>query len=138
VSNHWSGGLGQFPITTYPMELTALERKMNLHHLFLPSRAIESKKGGHVRIRSVFAAVIALTFMALPAFGCKCVMSPPDIKTAQDLAHWYADRSDVIFEGTVEHVELKWALMEAKVGTLVPADLEQNPPVLQVTQERQK
>ena len=91
-----------------------------------------------MRIRSVFAAVIALTFMALPAFGCKCVMSPPDIKPAQDLAHWYADRSDVIFEGTVEHVELKWALMEAKVGTLVPADLEQNPPVLQVTQERQK
>jgi hypothetical protein len=86
-----------------------------------------------VRIRSLLVTVIALAFMAPPAFGCKCVTSPPEIKTAQDLAHWYADRSDVVFEGTVEHVELKWALMEAKVGTLVPADLDQNPPLLEVT-----
>ena len=86
-----------------------------------------------MHIRSLFYTIFAFTFMSASAFGCSCVSPPPDLKTAADLAPWYANKSDAIFEGTVKRVELKWALMEAKVGGLVPADLDQDGPTLHVT-----
>jgi hypothetical protein len=49
------------------------------------------------------------------------------------VAKWYADRSDTIFEGTVERVELKGSLIEAKVGSLTSADMDEDYPFLQVT-----
>jgi hypothetical protein len=61
------------------------------------------------------------------------VSPPPDVKTSRDLAQWYANRSDAVFRGKVKTIELKWVLMEAKVGGLVSADLEQDEPTLLVT-----
>jgi hypothetical protein len=50
------------------------------------------------------------------------------------LAEWRANRSDAIFEGRVESVDLKWSVIEAKVGALIPADIEDdNSPEMQVS-----
>ena len=85
-----------------------------------------------MRIHLLVSAIFALTFGFAPAFGCTCVPPPPGIKTAQALAQWTADRSEAIFEGSVERIELKWPLLEAKVGGLISADVEQDVPVMQV------
>jgi hypothetical protein len=91
--------------------------------------------GGLVRFHILSSAIFALTFSCAPTFGCKCVSPPPDVKSAQGLAQWTASHGDAIFEGTVQSVELKWHLLDAKVGDLTPADLEQDPPVMQVSFE---
>jgi hypothetical protein len=91
--------------------------------------------GGQVRFHLLVSAVFALTFSSAPVLGCKCVSPPPDIKTARDLAQWTASRSDAIFEGRVERIELKWPLLEAKVGGLVSADIDQDPPVMEASFE---
>ena len=86
-----------------------------------------------MRVLSLLPSVLAVAFLTTPVFGCSCVPPPPGVKTAGEVAQWYANRSDAIFEGTVERIELKWALMEAKNGELVPADLDQEQPSLLVT-----
>jgi hypothetical protein len=86
-----------------------------------------------VRFHLLASAILALTFSSAPAVACKCVSPPPDIKTARDLAQWTANRSDAIFEGRVDRVELKWGLMEAKVGAVIPTDVEEDPPVMLVS-----
>jgi hypothetical protein len=86
-----------------------------------------------MRFHVLASAILALTFSSLPVFACKCV-PPPAGLSARDLAIWNASGGgDVIFEGSVEQVELKWTLMEAKVGDLIPADLEHAPPFIQVS-----
>lgn len=86
-----------------------------------------------MRFHLLVSAIIALTFSSTPVLACKCVSPPPDIKTAQDLAQWTANRSDTIFEGRVESVELKWTLMQAKLGAVIPADIEEDSPAMQVS-----
>jgi hypothetical protein len=86
-----------------------------------------------VRFHILVSAIFAVTVSSAPVFGCKCVSAPSDIKTTRELAQWTANRSDVIFEGRVERVELKWPLLEAKVGDLISADAEQDPPFMQVS-----
>ena len=76
--------------------------------------------------------MFALTLVSTPAFGCSCVQPPPGATTAGKAAQWYDNKSDSIFEGTIKRVDLKWTLMETKVGGLVPADLDQDEPTLQV------
>jgi hypothetical protein len=48
------------------------------------------------------------------------------------LAERTAKGSDAIFEGRVDRAELKWAFLEAKVGDVIPADIE-GPPFMQVS-----
>lgn len=86
-----------------------------------------------MRIHCFFLTIAAFTFMSVPAFGCTCVSPPPDAKTAHDFAKWYTDRSDAVFEGSVKRIELKSALMDAKVGGLVPANLEDQEFINRVT-----
>jgi hypothetical protein len=86
-----------------------------------------------MRFHSLVAAILALTFSCVPAFACKCVPPPPGMKNARELAEWTAKGSDAIFEGRVERVELKWAFMEAKVGEAIPADVEEDPPAMQIS-----
>ncbi len=86
-----------------------------------------------VRFSLLASAILTLTFSSSPVLGCKCVSPPPEVKTARDLAQWYANRSDAIFEGSVEQIELKWPVLEAKVGDLISADIEQDPPAMQVS-----
>jgi len=84
-----------------------------------------------VRIQHLsFGIFFALTVSG-PAFGCTCLKPPPDA-TARDMAQGHVQSSDAIFEGTVRDTELKWTLLEAPVGGLVSADLDQQEPVLQV------
>jgi hypothetical protein len=87
------------------------------------------------RIRTFLYVMFAVALVSTPAFGCTCVSPPPNAKTAGEITHWYASRSDSIFEGTIKRVDLKWALMETRVGGLVSADLDQGEPTLQVTVE---
>lgn len=84
-------------------------------------------------MRVILFFCIFVVLMATPAFACTCVSPPPEVKTAHDLGQWYADRSEAIFEGTVKRVALNWVFRDAKVGDLVPADLDQDEPSLQVT-----
>lgn len=84
-----------------------------------------------MRIFLLICSFVAV--MATPGFACTCAAPPPEVTTARDLAHWYADRSDAIFEGTVKRLELSWVFKDAKVGDLVPADLDQDEPTLKVT-----
>lgn len=81
-----------------------------------------------------FASVVfAVALSSAPVLGCTCVSFPPGAGTARDLAEWRANRSDAIFEGRVESVELKWVVMEAKVGAFIPADIEEDSPEMQVS-----
>jgi hypothetical protein len=88
-----------------------------------------------MRIR--FLSLIALAFAsyAVPAFPCSCVPPPPSAKTPRDIVQWYAHSGDAIFEGKVQSEELRWPLIQTPVGGLISADLEEFPPVLQVTFE---
>jgi hypothetical protein len=88
-----------------------------------------------MRFHLLTSIIFAITFSCAPTFGCSCVAPPPDLKTAQGLAQWEATRSDEIFEGKVENIQLKWNLLDAKVGELIPADVEGQPPFIQVSFE---
>ena len=85
-----------------------------------------------MRVHYLLSTIAAFMFTSVPAFGCTCV-HPPDVKTARDFAKWYADTSDAVFEGTVKRIELKSGFMDAKVGGLVPASLEDQDIILRVT-----
>jgi hypothetical protein len=84
-----------------------------------------------MRFSSFLSASFLLSlFSAIgsPALGCSCVQPPPGTNTAQQLAEWAANGKEAIFEGKVEAVELRWKFVEARIGDLVPADIEQEPP----------
>jgi hypothetical protein len=88
-----------------------------------------------VRRHLLLSTIFALTFGSATVSGCTCVSSPPGIRSARDLAQWTGNKSDAIFEGTVQRIELKWPLSEAKAGDLISADIEQDPPIMQVSFE---
>lgn len=86
-----------------------------------------------MRAHRVVSLLFMLAFAAGPVFACSCVQLPPRLKTAIDVAKWYAGGSDAIFEGTVERVDIKWAPEDTPVGGLLPADMDQMPVLLKVT-----
>jgi hypothetical protein len=88
-----------------------------------------------MRLHVFTSSIFVLAFSCVPAFGCSCAPPPPDISTAQRLAQWTAAQSEEIFEGKVENIKLKWHLLDAKVGDLTPADMEQDPPFMQISFE---
>jgi hypothetical protein len=88
-----------------------------------------------MRLHLLTSIVFAITFSCAPTFACSCLSPPPDVKTAQRLAEWTATHSDEIFEGKVESLKLKWHLLDASVGDLTPADMEKDPPFMQVSFE---
>ena len=80
---------------------------------------------------------IALTLISLfpigrPALGCTCAPPPPGMNTPEELSKWNAQGTAAVFEGKVESAELKWKLVEAPVGSVVPADMDQDPPEMEV------
>jgi hypothetical protein len=87
-----------------------------------------------MRVSVIGQTVLALTLAPAPIFACKCVSPPPD--APQGLALWDATRrADVVFEGKVESAELKWNLINAQVGEVIPADIEEGEPAMQLTFE---
>src|SRR5882724_3053747 len=89
-----------------------------------------------MRFQFLASFILGLTLSPVPTFGCSCVPPPPGVKTVRELAAWTAKRGDVIFEGKVERVELKWKLMEAPIGDVIPAvvdDLDEDDPVMLVS-----
>jgi hypothetical protein len=86
-----------------------------------------------MRFPFVVPIIFALTVGSAPAFGCKCAPPPPALKTARELAEWNAKGAEAIFEGKVERVELKSSLAEGRIGDVIPATVEEDPPVMQVS-----
>jgi len=76
--------------------------------------------------------VMSLALSPESAIACSCVPPPPEIKSGRELAEWRANQVSTIFEGTVEDLELKSPLLEASVGSLISANLDETTPVLQV------
>ena len=73
---------------------------------------------------------MSLALLTESAFACSCSPPPPEIKSARGLAEWRANQVSTIFEGTVEDLELKSPLLEASVGSLVSANVDEITPVL--------
>ncbi len=86
-----------------------------------------------MRLFFVLSAAFSLSLIGAPVFGCSCVHAPPGVNTAQQLAEWAVKGKEAIFEGTVESVELRWKFVEAHIGDLIPADIEQEPPEMEVS-----
>ena len=83
-----------------------------------------------MRFRFVVFAPILFLLSGTSAFACTC--SPPGTTAASDLAAWRAEHVDAIFVGRVADIKVRWKLLDAKIGELVPADLEDDNPTLAV------
>lgn len=83
-------------------------------------------------IRLVVFATTLLLVTGRPALGCTCVPLPTGVTAASDVAAWRAEHIDAIFAGKVVSIKLNWKLLDAKIGDLVPADLEHENPTLDV------
>jgi hypothetical protein len=67
------------------------------------------------------ASICVITIAGSQAFACSCGSSDFG-KNNWEIAKLRAKSSFAIFEGTLGHIELKWGLLDAKEGELVPAD----------------
>jgi hypothetical protein len=75
----------------------------------------------HTLIIRRLALVIVLIFSTL-ATACHCASPPPNLKTPLALAEWRLSRSDVVFEGSVDHIDVKgWPLKVVPGTTLSTA-----------------
>ena len=86
-----------------------------------------------MRSAALVSGILAFLLSCASAFGCTCVPPPPGIKSARELSEWKSQGVTVIFEGKVEDAELKSKLLDASVGDLVPANLDQSAPVMVIT-----
>jgi len=75
-----------------------------------------------MRSSTVTLALLYALAAASSAFACQCGAGPRG-KNAWEIAKLEAEGSTVIFEGTPVHAELKWDLLSAKDGELIPADM---------------
>jgi hypothetical protein len=66
-----------------------------------------------MRFQFVAAVILGLTLIPVRVFGCTCAAPTAQVKTTSELAA--RNRSDAIFEGKVERVELGWKLKEAQI-----------------------
>ena len=92
--------------------------------------------GIKMRVQFMAAVILGLTLSPAPVFGCTCAAPPPEVKTTSELAAW--NRTDAIFEGKVESVELRWKLKEAQIGDVIPTVAthpDQDGPVILVSLE---
>ena|SRR6267154_6272059 len=60
--------------------------------------------------------------------ACTCARPQPGAVLADAIR-----KADVVFEGKVQSVDLKWNLLSAQPGEVVPADLEDGGPAMQVS-----
>lgn len=76
--------------------------------------------------------VISMALFTQSTFACSCLPPPPEIKSVRALAKWRANQVSTIFEGTAVDIELKSPLLQASVGSLVSANVDEITPVLRV------
>jgi len=67
-----------------------------------------------------------------PIFACKCAVPQPDAISPLSSADAQR-RTHVVFEGKVQSVDLKWKLITARVGEVIPADIEADDPGMLVS-----
>jgi len=58
--------------------------------------------------------------LAVPAYCCQCGGEFYPGKTPREIAKIHAEAASLIFEGTPERLDLRWNLLDAKEGDLVP------------------
>src|SRR5712664_1472 len=87
-----------------------------------------------MRSSHLVQTALLLSISPVPAFACKCAAPLPDAVPPR-LSAEAMRRTDVVFEGKVQSVELKWKLVTAKIGEVIPADIEEGEPRTQVTFE---
>ena len=71
-------------------------------------------------MRPLLLLTFLLFFFAQIGNACSCA-PPIKANTPRDIAKWYGNNADVIFEGTAMNVELRLFKSNAKVEDLVPA-----------------
>ncbi|HWZ96634.1 MAG TPA: hypothetical protein VN025_02645 [Candidatus Dormibacteraeota bacterium] len=86
-----------------------------------------------MRIALLLMILAALLVIPAPSIACSCVPPLPEFKTPLKLAELAAEHADAVFEGTVSRAELKWNAIEAQVGDLVSASMEQDYPHMLVS-----
>jgi hypothetical protein len=72
---------------------------------------------GTVRLGLLWAMLV----LAVPAYCCQCGGEFYPGKTPREIAKIHAEGASLIFEGTPERLDLRWDLLDAKEGDLVPA-----------------
>ena len=70
----------------------------------------------------IIRRLLVALFFAIPAFAlaCSCTPPPPNLKTPLAHAEWSLARSAVLFEGTVDHIEVKGWPIKVLPGKTVP------------------
>ena len=109
--------------------------KKGLRLLEIPlAEPIDLEQDTEMNHRFCLSALVLLGFglTADQAQGCSCAAPPPNA-TAQELADWRGEGTDVIFEGTVQSGRLDSVLLQAPAGEVVPASLEEGTPKIIVT-----
>jgi len=87
-----------------------------------------------MRLSLLLRTIFLLALGPAPLFGCSCVQPPPGGVPGRSL--WEAKRTtDVVFEGKVESAEVKWRLVDAQIGEVIPADLEEGEPEMRISFE---
>jgi hypothetical protein len=87
-------------------------------------------------MRSFFLTCLFLVFALSPnsASACKCAPPPPpDPTRSASVPVPSSNQNEAAFEGTVTAAHLKWILVEADVGDLIPADFDKDPPSMLVS-----
>ncbi len=87
-------------------------------------------------MRAFFLVLFLLLVVPSPnsASACSCVPPPPPDSTHSLVPPApLANENDVAFEGTVTAAHLKWDLLEAKEGDFISANLDGDPPRMQIS-----
>ena len=106
-----------------------LEETVRIAECIAETSDLEHDTG--MRHRFVILALV-WTGLGMKAFACSCAPPPPNATAAQ-LAEWRERGITAVFEATVESAKTKSPLIDAPVGSIVPASLEEYPPVVSVT-----
>jgi len=86
-------------------------------------------------MRFSFLALLHFSMAITPAsvLACTCAHPPPPGPNGAPIPVERApDKDEAIFEGTVASARLKGSLVDAKVGELISADIDQDPPYMLV------
>jgi hypothetical protein len=124
------------PVSPVALVTTTLHDSSRCGLFELLQRRNYNRKSGVFWIMSFFwLRAAALTSLILVGAGkvmaCKCGGDSRYGETAWDLAK-HRSQSSFIFEGTVERVDLRWSILDAKEGDLIPTyppstNLDQGP-----------
>ena len=72
-----------------------------------------------MRMKRLILIISLLPALVVPGLACSCLGPPPDARTPLAVAEWGIKNSHVVFEGTVEKIELKNWFSDLQPGETV-------------------